>query len=222
MIFALNDVYRNDECLADREMNRVSLNKDLQSREGNETEYELFSDRFHKFYPTYVLDANQVARSGPESLTINFNQLKDLLLSKDLSRLSELDWISQQNLRFLDGSVDMKGNVVALMSYPRSGNTFLRQFLERCTGIWTGSDMNLKHILPNQVMGMAGEQVVGDNTVWVTKTHHALESPLATKFTANRQICIVRNPIDVFPSFLYLINSGSHSLVPKEKVHEEF
>ena len=169
-----------------------------------------------------MLDENQVARSGPESLTVNFNHLKELLLSKDLSRLSELEWISQQNLRFLDGSVDMKGSVVALMSFPRSGNTFLRRFIELCTGIWTGSDMNVKHTLAGQLLGMAGEQVVGDNTVWVTKTHHALPSPLVTKFTANRQICIVRNPIDVIPSMLYLINSGSHSLVPKEIVHEEF
>jgi len=98
MFFAFNDVYRNDECLTNTEIDRVSLNKDLQSREGNKTKYELFSDRFHKFYPTYVLDENLVARSGPESLTMNFHQLKKLLLSKDLSKLSELDWISQQNL----------------------------------------------------------------------------------------------------------------------------
>jgi len=70
--------------------------------------------------------------------------------------------------------------------------------------------------------GMAGEQTAGDNTVWVTKTHHALEFPFVTKFTANRQICIVRNPIDLIPSFLYLKSAMSHSLVPKEKIHEEF
>jgi len=31
----------------------------------------------------------------------------------------------------------------------------------------------------------------------------------------------VRNPIDVLPSMLYMVNSASHSLVPKEIIHEE-
>lgn len=127
-----------------------------------------------------MLDENLVVRAGPETLTINFNHLKELLLSKDLNRLSELDWIQQQSLRFLDGTVDMKGNVVAMMSFPRSGNTFLRRFLELCTGVFTGSDMNIKHTCSKQLMGMAGEQVVGDNSVWITKTHHAMGSPLVT------------------------------------------
>jgi len=30
MAFTVNDIYRNDECLADREQGRLSLNKDLQ------------------------------------------------------------------------------------------------------------------------------------------------------------------------------------------------
>jgi len=29
-----------------------------------------------------------------------------------------------------------------MASYPRSGNTLLRTWVERCTGIWSGSDGN--------------------------------------------------------------------------------
>jgi len=54
--FAVCDLFKNDEILSDKCMDRLSVNVDLQSREGNETDYELFSDRFFRMYPTYVLD----------------------------------------------------------------------------------------------------------------------------------------------------------------------
>jgi len=56
MAFAFCDLFKNDEILSDKCMDRLSVNVDLQSREGNETEYELFLDRFFRMYPTYVLD----------------------------------------------------------------------------------------------------------------------------------------------------------------------
>lgn len=34
--------------------------------------------------------------------------------------------------------------------------------------------------------------------------------------------CVVRNPLDIIPSFAYLVHTRSHSLVPNEKLHEEF
>ena len=34
--------------------------------------------------------------------------------------------------------------------------------------------------------------------------------------------CIVRNPLEVIPSFAYLVHMRSHSLVPKEKINEQF
>jgi hypothetical protein len=34
---------------------------------------------------------------------------------------------------------DADSGVVALASYPRSGNSLLRLLLERATGVWTGS-----------------------------------------------------------------------------------
>lgn len=49
--------------------------------------------------------------------------------------------------------------------------------LEICTGVYTGSDMNLNITL--QLGGnMAGEETVThDNLNWITKTHWPMESP---------------------------------------------
>jgi len=57
----------------------------------------------------------------------------------------------------------MKGNVVCLASFPRSGNSFLRKLLETITGVFTGSDFSIRDTLPLQHQGMLGEQVFGDD-----------------------------------------------------------
>ena len=75
--------------------------------------------------------------------TVNLKQLKEILLSKDLSRDRELDWIANGEIRFLDGE-DIGGDKVSFQSFPRSGNTMLRKFLEVVTGVHTGSDRPLK------------------------------------------------------------------------------
>ena len=77
---------------------------------------------------------------------VNFEWLKDYLLSKDLSRMDELDWVDREEFRHLDGQVNLykTGDRVSFQSYPRSGNTFLRRFLEQITGVYTGTDMDMK------------------------------------------------------------------------------
>ena len=45
---------------------------------------------------------------------IDFDYLKSLLLSRDLSRLEELDWANDRQFRFLDSKVDMTKQAVAL------------------------------------------------------------------------------------------------------------
>ena len=40
---------------------------------------------------------------GPDTEVVNWKQMKELLLSTDLSRASELDWIDSGEFRFLDG-----------------------------------------------------------------------------------------------------------------------
>jgi hypothetical protein len=37
----------------------------------------------------------------------------------------------------------MEGNKIGLASFPRSGNSFLRKFLEQITGITTGGEIRM-------------------------------------------------------------------------------
>ena len=45
---------------------------------------------------------------------------------------------------FLDATVDLSGDRVAFQSFVRSGNTFLRKYLESITGVYTGEDRHIK------------------------------------------------------------------------------
>lgn len=99
----------------------------------------------------------------------------------------------------------------------------LRRFIELISGIYTGSDMNVRMTANLQFVGMHGEGTVADdNLVWVTKTHYPMESPFgSTKFNSQKQIVIVRNPIDVFPSMAHLAMTGSQSITPNEQYNED-
>ena len=97
---------------------------------------------------------------GPKTPRFNFTQLKELLLSKDLS-LDER--FKLNDYRFLDGSVDMTGNRVAFQSFTRSGSTYLRRFVEQITGVYTGSDMSIEYTFFEAMMGLAGEGHVNNN-----------------------------------------------------------
>ena len=94
------------------------------------------------------------------------------MLSKDMSRLHELQKLGEGDPMFLDGSIDMQGDRVAFSSWPRTGNTFLRRFIEQCTGIFTGCDMKADTTIALQMLGMlGGGHTSNKNTVWITKTH---------------------------------------------------
>jgi len=62
---------------------------------------------------------------------------------------------------------------ILLSSYPRSGNTMLRKYIEKLTGIYTGSDCDIKRNLNRQLleMGMKGEGTTGDK-VLIVKSHY--------------------------------------------------
>lgn len=95
------------------------------------------------------------------------------MLGTDLSKDSEFAWIAKERDRFLDKSVSMREHGVAFNSYPRSGNTLLRVYLEQVTGITTGSNARtIGGALTLQVTGLKGElHNSDDNDVWVTKWH---------------------------------------------------
>ena len=79
----------------------------------------------------YILDKSSGRLDPkPETPAINFLELRKILLSKDLMRQKDIEWIRSGPARFLDNTIDMTGNKVALTSYPRSGNTLVKKFLE--------------------------------------------------------------------------------------------
>ena len=101
------------------------------------------------------------------------------------------------------------------------------------TGTVTGSEYEPKAIIALISMGLHGESHMGshENTVWVTKTHYPLNlvpkffakfAPKYKLFSANRQICLVRNPIDSMVSYVHFATSFSHSLTPKVPQEQSF
>lgn len=136
-----------------------------------------------------------------------------LLRSKEKADFARFKSLTEGKVSFLDGQHDLTGNRVAMQSFVRSGNSFLRNCLERITGVYTGADMNIKHTFFEAMMGMLGQYITSDsNLVWVTKTHCPHAIPGDKAFKAEKMIVIARNPIDVITSFANLVNTHSHSL----------
>ena len=93
------------------------------------------------------------------------------------------------------------------------------------TGVITGSDLPL-FTCPDLVsLGMYGENHIGseENLCWITKAHYPMSfSGYEPKFKTNKQICLIRNPIDNFISYMNLYATASHNLVTKIPLHEQF
>jgi hypothetical protein len=136
-----------------------------------------------------------------------------------LAKIEEYEKLIDGGTRFLDSTVDMVGNRVAFASYPRSGNSFLRKILENISGVFTGSDEGILYTLSLQQQGLLGEGTCGDDSVWISKTHYPFTN-FSSKWTADKIICIVRNPIDVLPSQASLYYSLSMSLEVKKPWNE--
>lgn len=146
-----------------------------------------------------------INKSAP---VLNFKNHLDMLLSAPEERAEEVKMF-EQNLAeygpmFLDG--EALQNVI-FASFPRSGNTFTRKYLESITGIVTGSDnhtlmslLSLECSLP----GFKGELQV-DSKVWVNKTHFPIALPLAAKHKGYKALVCVRDPLDASISAFNLV-----------------
>ena len=113
-------------------------------------------------------------------------------------------------------------DAVVLTSYPRSGNTLLRGYLERIMGLCTGSDCDISKKLNVALMdmGLAGEGLV-DKRVWVIKTHYP-ERYGKTRFGAERAILLIRSPLDCVTSLFNMVVSGSHDLSCEDTVYANY
>ena len=79
-----------------------------------------------------------------------------------------------------------------LVSFPGSGNSWVRQLLEAATGIYTGSDRDCD--VDYIEAGMLGEGIVSDSVIAV-KFHLG---PLPENWTFKKIIYLIRNPYDTF------------------------
>lgn len=113
-------------------------------------------------------------------------------------------------------------DTVIMASYPRSGNTLLRAYLEKIMGLTSGSDCDILKKLNKDLMlmGLAGEGLV-DKRVWIVKTHYP-ERYGKTKFYAERVILLVRNPLDSMVSLFNMVCTGSHNRSVHDKDYVKF
>ena len=147
--------------------------------------------------------------AGPNTPVVNLKRLLYVLKSKDENLWEESKWMFDGSRRYLDGETNAS-NKIAFCSFPRSGNTFLRKYLELLSGIETGADLPLHVNVMLQMAGLKGEEIVND-TVWVVKSHTPWYWKKAIQFTANKMIVVVRNPLDSCMSYLHMTSCLNHS-----------
>lgn len=119
-------------------------------------------------------------------------------------------------LKFLDVSKltpeeKERQDLVMLASYPRSGNTLLRAYIEKITGLATGSESSLGGSLNKQLMdlGFEGEGLF-DKRINVVKTHYP-ERFGEHRFLAQKCILEVRNPLDCIASLFNMMVTSTHT-----------
>ena len=185
--------------------------------------YLSYSELFMKHYgPAY--GCNSAGKIYPKTAhTVNFGLLMQVLKSKNENLFMENSFIWDGEFKFLDASHRLleEGNHVAFTSFPRSGNSFLRKFVEQVSGITTGSTMPIHTATSMQIMGMKGEGHTSDS-IWVAKSHLPLKVPGSTPFRANKTFLCIRNPLDVLPSYAAMVNTMSHGNKPDYEIHTEF
>ena len=133
---------------------------------------------------------------GVSNLTLQKSRVRFLScggkpLLKQLKRPNSLVHIPSSFQHCKNMSFKSLGPTIALVSYPGSGNSWVRQLLESATGIYTGAVFcDTAYV----AAGMIGE-FIDTNNVLVVKTH----APLFTRLKVNqlkydKAIYIVRSP----------------------------
>ena len=106
---ALLELYREDQILADDQMDRFSVMQSVQNTDRSSSDFDLCSDRFVREFPSYEFDRTCRVFPSSKTPTSNFNSLKDYLLSTNLSAMKDF----KEEIRFLDGQVNLDGERVA-------------------------------------------------------------------------------------------------------------
>lgn len=88
----------------------------------------------------YTFSDNKQTLQVKTAQTINLDELKEVLLSTDASLLTKYGWIFDGKSKFLDAK-DSEPGRITFTTCPRTGNSFLRMYMENITGVTTGNDM---------------------------------------------------------------------------------
>ncbi|CAH0713986.1 unnamed protein product, partial [Brenthis ino] len=120
-----------------------------------------------------------------------------------LREAPRVDWCKSLRWR-----VPPSPDVVALVSFPGSGNTWLRYLLQQVTGIVTGS-IYMDYGLRNH--GFPAENVT-DGSVLVVKTH---EAPPLEPDKFKSAILLIRNPRDAILADFNRLHKGHIGTAPK-------
>ena len=130
----LYSILREDFIYSDLDSYRYSCHK----QEGFYTYSEIFR---MKFPLGYICDKG--GRVSPSTArTVNLEQLSSILTSNNEDELRDQAWMWDGEFRFLDRS-SIRNKKVGITSFPRSGNSFLRRYIEQITGVTTGSSFDI-------------------------------------------------------------------------------
>ena len=147
--------------------------------------------------------AGVIKKFGVDNLTTRKSQNKFLkctgitLLRKLHRKMPECEHLSSSlnippsSQQCKNMSFQSSGPVVALASYPGSGNSWVRQLLESATGIYTGA----VYCDPSYInAGMMGEGIDTENVIAI-KAHHG-PSFIKKLLNNDKAIYIVRSPFE--------------------------
>ena len=161
--------------------------------------YMKYTERFNHSHPGFKFDHENFVRADT-ARSINFEDLRKVLLSQDEKDMVENDWMFEGPSKYLDGST-LNGNRVGFVTHARMGSTFLRKYFEEITGVATGSDMLLELAFVFQIAHFKGESVI-DDSVWITKSHHPFDIFRCKHLKVNMILGCVRNPFDAICSLI--------------------
>jgi hypothetical protein len=193
--------------------NDVGSHISLKRHEG----FFTFSEQARKkFGQNYKFISNGTLVTSQQGKKLNLDEVLTMLKSKDESLFNNMQYIFDNEFRFLDGK-PLKTKI-AFCTFPRSGNSLMRRLLETATGIATGSTGSLNTGTYLQFNGLKGQYVM-DERVWITKAHHPSLQPGILNFASDKVLCVVRNPLDSIISFATLANTMSHSAEVEYEYH---
>ncbi|CAK4699612.1 unnamed protein product [Aphanomyces euteiches] len=147
-------------------------------------------------------------------------QTSGILLEKKV-QIQEPSRSPVQEKRWLEPG-EHDGEHIAIVSYPRSGNSLMRGLLESITGVYTGCDTRPDRSLSLELQkcGMKGEGVV-DNSVWFVKSHYPERSGYLP-VTIHKAILVVRNPWDAINSYFNMTLTNTHNKSVHDSQYERF